>query len=313
MKIILTLRSFIVLISALLSASFLLFYDFGKSNSHIIDSIINFGHLPLFGLVALVFFWLFKQATGLNEEYLKSWTITCLIGVLTECIQALIPYRHFRVGDMYTDALGAAVFLTLLFIARNGLKSRYVVLIIYGLSLLVLIRAYPIFEVTMDTWNMKHCFPLLSSFESSFEMSRFSYKDKTMDRVELHATEGKYSLKVTLNPSEYPGISMDYLQNDWRGYLHLSFDTFVEGYAPLDITVRVNDRKHNNEYTDRFNKRFHLLPGANHITIGLKDIITAPKGRIMDMADITNICIFAHRLKEQRTVYFDNFRLENRG
>ena len=153
----------------------------------------------------------------------------------------------------------------------------------------------------------------MSSFESPFEMSRFSGKNKAMDRVEMHTTEGKYSLKVTLDPGEYPGISMDYLQNDWRGYRNLSFDTFVEGYAHLEITVRVNDRKHNDEYTDRFNKSFNLLPGSNHITIDLKDIMKAPKGRKMDMADITNICIFAHRLKEQRTVYFDNFRLEGSG
>jgi VanZ family protein len=293
--------------------SFLLFYDFGKSSSRIIDKITSFGHLPLFGVVALVCFWVLIQGTGVYEGYIKSWTITSLIGVLTECIQSLIPYRHFRLGDMYTDALGAAFFLTLLYIIRYRLRYRYVVLMIYGLSLLVLIRAYPVFEVTVDTWNMKSSFPLLSSFESSFEMSRFSDKDKVMDRIELHATEGKYSLKVTLDPGEYPGISMDYLQNDWRGYGSLSFDIFVEGYTPLEITVRVNDRKHNNEYTDRFNKSFKLLPGVNHITIDLKDIMKAPKGRIMNMADITNICIFAYRLKEQRTVYFDNFRLEGRA
>jgi VanZ family protein len=309
----LNLKTFIVIIITLAIVSFLLFYDFGKSISRLIDSFTSFGHLPLFGVVALVCFWVLKQENGLYKGYLKSWTITCFIGVLTEYIQLLIPYRHFRLGDMYTDALGAAIFLTILFIIINGLKYRYVVLMIYGLSLLVLIRAFPIIEITVDTWNMKRSFPVLSSFESPFEMSRFSGKDNAMDRVNLHATEGKYSLKVTLDPGEYPGISMKYLQNDWRGYGSLSFDTFVEGCTPLEITVRVNDRKHNDEYTDRFNKSFQFLPGTNHITIDLKDIMKAPKGRVMDMAAITNICIFAYRLKEQRTVYFDNFRLEGRG
>ena len=306
-------RCILVILFLMAGVSFLLFYDFPKSTSRIIEEITSFGHLPLFGVVALVCFWVLSQASSVYESYFKSWIITCLIGVLTEYIQLLIPYRHFRLGDMYTDALGAAVFLTLLFTIKNGLRYRYVVFMIYGLSLLVLMRAYPIFEVTVDTWNMKSSFPILSSFESPFDLSRFADKDKAMDRVELHATEGKYSLKVTLNPGEYPGISMDYLQNDWRGYRILSFDTFVEGYAPLEITVRVNDRKHNNEFTDRFNKSLQLLPGTNHITIDLKDIMKAPKGRVMDMAEITNICIFAYRLKGQRTVYFDNFRLEGRG
>lgn len=272
---------------------------------------ISFGHLPLFGVVALVCFWVLSSGNRLNYPYVTSWLITSLIGGLAEFIQFFIkPYRLGRLGDMYTDVLGASIFLTLLFTIKNGLRYRYLVLMIFGLSLLVLIKAYPIFEVTVDTWNIKRNFPQLSSFESPFEMSRFSGRVKAMDRVKLYATEGKYSLKVILDPGEYPGISMNYLQNDWRGYSNLSFDTFVEGNAPLEITVRVNDRKHNDEYTDRFNKSFQLLPGVNHINIDLKDIMKAPKGRVMDMAEITNICIFSYRLKEQRTVYFDNFRLK---
>lgn len=313
MKRLLSPRIIIATLSFMSGVSFLLFYNFPKSSSRIIEEITSFGHLPLFGVVALVSFWGLSQASSIYGNYFKSWIIACLIGALTECIQALIPYRHFRLGDIYTDALGAAVFLNLLYINRNGLNYRYIILMISGLSLLVLIRAYPIFTATVDTRNMKSSLPILSSFESPFEMSRFSGKYKAMNRVELHATEGKYSLKVTLNPGEYPGISMNYFQNDWRGYRNLSFDTFVEGDAPIEITVRVNDKEHNDEYTDRFNKSFLLLPGVNHIIIDLKDIMKAPKGRVMDMAEITNICIFAYRLKEHRTVYFDNFRLQNRG
>ena len=305
----------IVVITLLLisGVSFLLFHDFSKSGSRIIEELTSFGHLPLFGVVALVSFWVLSQAGRVYDPYFKSWLIACLTGVLTECIQLLIPYRHFRFSDMYTDVLGAAVFLTSLYITRNGFRYRHIVLLLYGLSLLVLMRAYPIFTVTVDEWNMKNSFPILNSFESPFEMSRLSGRYKAMDRVELHATQGTYSLKVTFNPGEFPGISVDHLQNDWRGYGSLSFDTFVAGYSPLEITVRVNDREHNNEYTDRFNKSFQILPGVNHVTIHLKDIMNAPKGRIMDMADITNIRIFAYRLKETRTVYFDNFRLEGSG
>lgn len=181
---------------------------------------------------------------------------------------------------------------------------------ICGLSLLVLIRAYPVFEITVDTWNMKNSLPLLSSFESPFDMSRISGNVIAIDRVKSHETDGKFSLKAILFPGEYPGISLNYFQNDWRGYRSLSFDAFLEKYSHLEITVQVNDRNHYTQYTGRFNKSFHLLPGANHIIIDLKDIMKAPKGRHMNMAEITNISIFAYRLKERSTIYFDNFRLE---
>lgn len=119
-----TVRSFAVLVCATLAVSFLLFYDFGKSYSRIIDSLINLDHLPLFGMIALVLFWFLTQVSAVNENYLKSWIITCLIGVLTEGIQLLIPYRYFRFRDIYTDALGAALFLSLLYIIRNGFRDN---------------------------------------------------------------------------------------------------------------------------------------------------------------------------------------------
>jgi hypothetical protein len=131
-----------------------------------------------------------------------------------------------------------------------------------------------------------------------------------MERTRLHSTDGVYSLQVHLNPGLYPGISLDYTTNDWRAYGILSFDIFLIGDSSLEIILRINDREHNNKYVDRFNRSLVLHPGANHIFIKLDEVKMAPQGRKMDMANITNICIFAYKLNKPRTVYFDNFRLE---
>jgi VanZ family protein len=236
----------------------------------------------LFGVVALVILWVLKQGNRspeVNPLYFKSWIMAFLFGIVTECIQALTPYRHFRLGDIYTDALGAAVFLFFTYSLQNRLRPRHFIIMRNVLLLLVMIRGYPIFTLSVDTWDMEKDFPVLSSFESPFEMTRYSGKGSTLNRIRLHATEGKYSLKADLNAGLYPGISMDSLHNDWRGYTTLNFDVFLEGTTPLDITVRINDRKHNEEYEDRFNKVFHIFPGKNHILINLDEVKTAPKGR----------------------------------
>ncbi len=181
------------------------------------------------------------------------------------------------------------------------------------LLVLVMIRAYPILTLLIDTWKMEKDFPVLGSFESSLEMSRYSGQDGIQDRIRLHATEGIYSLKSQLNAGLYPGISMNYLHNDWKGYTTLTFDVFLDGTTPLELTVRINDRMHNDEYLDRFNKIFQVIPGINHISIRLDEVKTAPRGRVMDMADIVKISVFAYKLKGPRTVYFDNFRLVGRS
>lgn len=313
MKRYLSIRAIVVVLSTTAVVSFLLFFDFGRSDSRILDEILSFGHLLLFGAVGLVTLWILNKGDWPCRQdnlYIRAWAITSILGALTECIQALIPYRHFRVIDILTDALGAAVFLTLTYSFQKGANHKGVALLRNGLLVLMIVRAYPIFAATIDTRNMEKDFPVLSSFESPFEISRWICKEGSMKRTSLHATDGAYSLQVKLPPGIYPGITLDYMMNDWRGYNRLSFDVFIDGSAPLDLSMRINDRKHNDEFIDRYNKRFLLRPGPNHISIGLDAVRTAPRGRKMDMSDITVLCIFSYKLKEPRTAYFDNFRLE---
>jgi len=308
----------IILVILILAAgvSYLLFYDFGKSNSRIIDEILNYGHVLLFGFVALVMLWVLNRGEWPCTEkrmYLRAGFITVGIAIITECIQAFIPDRYFQLADILNDTVGASVFLAFVSSFHNVLPGRYTALYRKGLIILLTLPSIPIATSAYDTWDMTREFPVLSSFESPLEMSRWTNKESKIERTKLNTIDGDYSLKADLLFGNYPGISMDYLTNNWRGYSSMSFEVFLEGTTPLDMTVRINDRTHNDEFNDRFNKRVQLLPGENHICIQLDEVRKAPLGREMDMSAITNICIFACNLKTPRTVYFDNFRLKNRG
>jgi VanZ family protein len=305
-------KTVLILIITLI-VSFLLFYDFGNSGSRIIDTILSYGHLLLFGLVALASLKILNKGNWLWIErslYVKAWAIASFLGVLTECIQAFIPYRHFRLTDILTDALGAAGFLVLFYPFKKGAEHRGIVVMRNILLVLMIIRAYPIVTTIIDTRDMEKDFPLLSSMEAPFEISRWTNKESEIEPSRLHATEGEHSLKVNFLPGVYPGVSLNNLVNEWRDYKSMSFDVFLDEFSPLKVTVRINDRLHNEEYTDRFNRSFQLQPGVNHISIGLEEVKKAPHGREMNISDISNICIFCHSLKQSRTVYFDNFRLD---
>ena len=312
----LLLGEFIVILSTAGIISFLLFYDFGKAGSRVIDTTINFGHLPLFGVVALVVLRILgrgKRAGSRKSTYLLAWAITSFLGAFTECVQAILPYRHFRIFDILTDSLGAALFLTVTCSFHTGTEKRGITLLRNGLLILMIIRAYPILSAAIDTWNMENNFPVLSSFETPLETSRWICREGSMKRTSLHATSGAYSLEVNLPQGMYPGITLDSFVNDWRGYNQLSFDVFMDGTTPLRLSTRINDRTHNEEYGDRYNRTFLLRPGNNRVSIKLDEVRTAPKGRLMDMSDITVLCLFSYQLKEPRKAYFDNFRLVNRG
>lgn len=299
---------------ATLVVSFLLFYDFGKSNSRIINGITSYGHIPLFGFISMGILWLLSRGRNQaceRKAYIQAGAMTVFLGILTEIIQIWTPSRTFKLTDILSDAIGAAVFLAFAYSFQKGIARKARTLLRSSALFILLGMAYPIILATIDTVQMVMDSPLLSSFETSLEMTRWKSNASMIKRTKLHATDGEYALEVHLAPGIYPGVSMVHLINDWRDYTSLSFDAFLSGSSPLEITARINDEKHNQEYNDRFNKQFILQPNHNHITINLEEVKKSPSGRLMDMAHIQTICMFSHNLKESRKIYFDNFRLEN--
>ncbi len=294
-----------------IAVSFLLFSDFGKSHSRIIDEIMNLGHIPLFGVISLFILWILHHGKGpyiKKKYYVAAGIVTLILGFLTEYIQLFIPNRDFQWGDILADTVGVAIFLVFAYPFPQHTKVRKVFRA--AALILALVMLYPLARASVDTWNRVHAFPTLGSFETSLEIDRWNNIESEISRAKAHATKGTYSLKVLLLPGVYPGISLNDPTRDWRGYQSLAFEAYLEGSAPLALVLRVNDREHNNEYSDRFNRSIQLDPGQNRISVNLEDIMQAPRGRIMDMSDIVNVCLFSYRLRKTCTVYFDNFRLE---
>ena len=307
--------SYNIFLSALMLVCllFLLLVNLGDEVPRVIDAALNFGHVPLFGTVSIIILWILnnrKWPIYRLKYYVSSFTITVFLGVTTEVLQQLLTAdRFFGISDLAHDVIGSVTFLILFYPFSAGSRCKLMSYKLFSVFLIIL-TSIPFLLVTIDTWNMNRSMPTINSFESRLEMARLSGEYESSSRSKLHATDGTYSLEINLAPGTYPGISLDYLYEDWREYDRLSFDTFLEGSTPLLITVRINDALHNQHYTDRFNKQYVLLPGANTIAIDLSEVGKAPRTRAMDMSRITNICIFSYRLKEPRTLFFDNFRLE---
>jgi len=293
-----------------LCVAFLFLCNLDTSDSRILHEIFEYGHLPLFGVISLgILSVINRKNIARARPFILAWFITISLGIVTEIIQLITPERFFEVRDIIFDAVGAGCFLMLAYpfsdkVIRVGhiLRTSALILILSG--------TIPIFLAAGDQRDMSNSFPLIGTFESSLEMSRWGAKDGRISRSTLYATQGIYSLRADLLPSEYPGISINYLIRDWIGYNRLIFDVFLDGDKTLNITARIHDKVHNQEYEDRFNKRFVLDPGENTVVIDLDDVAVAPKGREMDMADIVNLCIFSYNLDEVRTFYLDNVRLE---
>jgi len=230
------------------------------------------------------------------------------LGMMTEFMQMLTPDRFFEITDIFYDAVGALTFLILAYPSLGNPLSK--MNIYKKVSFFVIALAgLPIYLSVIDTWRMNSDIPLLGSFETRLEMDRWSASDSTFSRSKKQAAHGSYSLEAHLQPGQYPGIALEYLFEDWRGFDSFSFDVYLEGSNPLPVVVRINDLHHNQMFNDRFNRRFTLKPGRNSISISLDEVEKAPRTRSMDMSRIKNVCIFSYQLKDPRVLYFDHFRL----
>jgi len=294
---------------------FLLFNDFDKTRSLFTSSILDFGHIPLFMVITAMMLWVLDwrrwPITSL-KNYILAGAIAIVLSLFTEIFQQFVPGRSFEIRDIVSNLVGSTVLL-LIFYQYKRHMQRGSRLAIFGVACLMLLCAgIPVFTSFMEELRAKRDFPLIASFETRWEMKRW-ISEGSFDRSTLHTTHGNRSLLVNLAPGLYPGASFINPHFTWQDYYSLRFDAFLQGDRPLALTVRINDLEHNEEYEDRYNRTFTLRPGPNQVIISLSEVEHAPKGRLMDMEHISVLCLFSYKLHEQRTVYFDNFRLEKKG
>ncbi|MDX1634250.1 MAG: succinyl-CoA synthetase subunit beta [Marinobacter sp.] len=121
------------------------------------------------------------------------------------------------------------------------------------------------------------------------------------------------SLALDLDTGTYSGVTLNNLAGDWQGYRALRVEVYNPDPQPLTLTLRIHDLQHDRgqqAYRDRFNRRLVLAPGANRFVVPLAEIEQAPAGRMMDMARIRRLGLFASALPAPRRVYLLDLRLE---
>ncbi len=151
---------------------------------------------------------------------------------------------------------------------------------------------------------------VLFDFESESVFDEFHWKCRTLFSLsDDYAIQGKKSLKLELYPSLYPGLSPELKHHDWRGYQAFCFEVYNPLSEAINLVVRIDDKKEALEHSDRYNKSFNLLPGANHLKIPLDSIKTSVTKRPLDLKNIYRFLIFMSHPDKKHILYLDYFRL----
>jgi hypothetical protein len=228
-----------------------------------------------------------------------------LFGLVTEGVQHLVG-RQASWHDVLANLLGITagiLWAESRAFAAYALRMRMlaVVLLLFAVASPLWILA----DATFQRWQL----PVLASFESPLELSRWSVQDCQIERVQRNQTAGDWALQVDQFPSQYPGLAIREVPPDWTPFREFAFDVTLETPPSLELIVKITDQAHNWESNDRFHYQAHLKSGLNHIRIPLSEVQVAPEGRFMDLSRMQMLQLFTVRPPKPVRFYLDNIRL----
>ncbi|HLB31475.1 MAG TPA: VanZ family protein [Gammaproteobacteria bacterium] len=223
------------------------------------------------------------------------------LGGLIEALQQGITGREASLGDLYLDVTGALLAAGWIRWHRDSTMTS----IAKGLRVVALLMILPVgAQLTlalMDEWRAWREFPVLLDSGDRLSLTRFG------NRANLEPVVS--GVQVAFSTAKYSGFNLRYFPRDWSDFarLELLFDNPAE--EAVSLTCRIHDRAHNQDYADRFNGRYAIVPGANVIVVDLAAAALLTSGRRLDMRRIAGLGCFTTRLAHPAVLVLRRIRL----
>lgn len=222
----------------------------------------NFAHPLIFAVLALLGRRTMQQSFGTlrGRHLLLLAGALVVFAVFTEVLQGFTG-REQSLGDFIGDLLGICA--GILWPLRRRIAT-------WAATLAAVLACIPLSWTVSAYLYRQAQLPLVWHVDSTL-LNRFSH----------------------WQAGAYPGLVLDEVPADWRGYQALALTIRNPGAEVASFTVRIHDAAHDQRYDDRFNRSFHLAPGTTGVfRIPLDDIATAPAGRPLDLTAVAGIILF---------------------
>ena len=270
-------------------------------------------HLPAFFALSMFAhaFWPW-ETTPCKRRLFAAGAVAAVSGAI-EIIQPLAG-RTMGLTDFINGMMGILIALAFLSARRTPVR----VLLAPLAAACVATAFFPAWKESAGMrWRAAN-FPLLADFETDDELrlwvgtglGNVRNDGAAVDRVREHATRGEWSLRVvTTTSSPWPGVRLLNGRQDWRGKKALAFDLWNDGPA-FTLSVRIDDDFPHQQYHDRYNESFEIIPGANHLIIPTTDIATKPANRRLNLAAVERTILYVNEPKTAHTFFIDHIRME---
>ena len=269
-------------------------------------------HAPAFAMLAVTLFLILRPRAGARIAFAGAIIGSVLTAVSGEILQILAA-GDASVVDLARDAMGISGVLLLIASADKQLGfgrghfSR-VLLLVGGLTLCGA-TVSPALTYAYAFSARANALPELISFEHGWEKVFYhGYGGAAVTRIPLE-TDNDLVAVVAMGRAEYSGLAIEPFP-DWRGYTAFRFTASTVGRKNRQVTLRINDTDHNQQYADRFNRVLEIDDTPTEITIPLSEISALANGRQMQLDSVRTMVFFMIDTDGSEKIILNNIQLE---
>ena len=276
-----------------------------QDESRLLQELEDSSHVLIFGLASL--FLLPDRKAGWRV-YLTVAVAVTVLGICTELMQGM-EGKDAELGDVFRDAVGAAVFLAITGAYHHKCAAwmrRLIVLV--SIAVILSIFSPPILTTSAIGYRW-YRFPVIADFRSPLDTRLCSASNAHILRV---CVRTRFAVLIKFNKeAPFSTFAINGPFPDWSGYKSLCFRVSSDLPHPILLNLRIHDAQHNNEFDDRYNAELQIKPGRNDIKIPVQAIEQSPVKRRMDMRAIRAIVLFTGKPEENLNLIVDDFHLES--
>ncbi|MDH5218642.1 MAG: VanZ family protein, partial [Gammaproteobacteria bacterium] len=273
----------------------------------------NTGHSIIFILLSFLLAQCFRLwgVAGVGRQVLYALLLCIFLSLVTEFAQQFTQ-RDGNIYDFIRDIAGTAIGLCIYFLIQSStLHSRWFAhTIMFSLIVLMLSAAlWPLSINAWHTWQRNQSFPVLFDFEKGWHETYIDVNNAKLEIRTEEASDIPFAF-VEIGEGAYPGLRFHEPFEDWRGFAFLRLEIESLETEPFDMTIRIHDDLHNNEFDDRFNQKLFVVSGMNSYKISLNRVHLGPAGRTMNMSEIKNVNLFTVRPSKPIRFKLHKFELQ---
>ena len=279
------------------------------------NRLMDAGHLPMFGLLALVFHFIHPaKRPGSLVHCATSVSLSTLVAATAELLQPLVG-RTESWFDLRNGVFGAMIAVSGAALSQQRAKKRWRQAHALAALAIAAFALWPAFSEWRGICWRHANFPLLGEFESEAELRLWTAQggsERSATSIRFtpeQAVQGKNSLAIHTGAGSWAGVSYSAGDKDWSGFKQLAFDVFDPG-EPFVLSVRVDDDGDCSKFGSRYDNGFPLEKGWNHLAISLRELEHGPRSRKLNLRAIRRLALFTGANEPARSFFLDHVRLE---